>query len=258
MKTPMDLGPNRTGVDMSPIDSRRSIDGARDGVLAPSTSTAAIDAVRRTWTAEAEPLGTMPPPASVKGVVVTAAELLKGNRPTVFLDLLGERLAFERTGTRLYEVVMVKLEEGRTRDADVAREDLERIRDQELRHFGLLASAMEQLGADPTAVTPSADVMAVATQGLLAVSSDPRVTLEQALKAVLIAELADNDGWLMLSDIAARLGHDEMAADFRLAVVDEQDHLARVRSWLTGAIDAHAGLTPQPRPSGPGIQPQAV
>jgi rubrerythrin len=169
--------------------------------------------------------------------------MVKGNKPTVFLDLLGERLAFERTGTRLYEALLVKLEAADTHPGGPRREDLERIRDEEMEHFALLKRTIESLGADPTAMTPSADVIAVASHGLVEAVSDPRVTLNESLKAILTAELVDNDSWLLLADVAERLGHDEMAGEFRRALAEEEDHLARVRSWLSIAVEGQAGIT---------------
>jgi hypothetical protein len=110
---------------------------------------------------------------------------------------------------------------------------------------GLLSRAAESLGGDPTALTPAADVGGVATRGLVDAITDPRATAIEAVEAILVAELVDNDGWLMLADLAARLGHDELAAQFRHAMAEEEEHLARVRAWLTAAIDLEAGLGPE-------------
>ncbi len=254
-KMPTTLGTNRTGIATSPVDSKRTIEGARDGTPQPSFDGVILESTRLSFVRDSEPVGTMPVPASTKGVTVSAMELLKGKKPTPFLDLLAERLAFERTGVRLYEALLTRVEVERTRDANVARDELERIRDDELRHLGLLAGCIERLGADPTAMTPGADVMGVAGHGLLMVVSDPRVTLEQGLKAVLVAELADTDSWLILADLAARLGHDDMATDFRQALATEQDHLARVRTWLSTAIDEMTGLALQPPTPAPEAPP---
>ena len=47
----------------------------------------------------------------------------------------------------------------------------------------MLVQAMEQLGGDPTAQTPCADVTATASMGLIQVVTDPRTTLAQSLNA---------------------------------------------------------------------------
>jgi rubrerythrin len=241
-KKPTDPGRNRTGIATSPVDVKEMIAGARAGTPLLQPEPQELQLERIAFHRSAPPVGSMPPPASLKGAAKSALEAVKGNHPMVFLDLIGERLAFERTGTRLYDALIPKLEAADEHPQGPTREDLERIRDDELMHFALLKEALETLGADPTAVTPGADVAAMTSAGLVQTLSDPRVTLTQGLKAILVAELADNDGWLVLADVAARLGHDELADRFRGALAQEEEHLARVRSWLTAAIDGQAGL----------------
>ena len=254
-KKPTDMGMNRTGIGMSPMEAQKTIDGAREGVPVAEPDGAAIAAVRTELSRAVEPLGTVPPPASLKGMAKAAVQMLKGNKPTVLLDLVAERLAFERTGTRLYEALLSKLDAADEHPGGPTRQELVAIRDDELAHFLLLKDAMERLGGDPTAVTPSADVAAVASLGLLQVVSDPRVTLTEALKAVQIAELTDNDAWLGLADLADRLGQDELAQEFRRALAEEEDHLALVRGWVTAAVEGQAGLDTETDESAPSPTP---
>jgi hypothetical protein len=63
----------------------------------------AISDIRELFAKEAEPVGSVPPPVGLQGMVSTAVKAVKGARPTQFVDKLGERLGFERTGVRLYE-----------------------------------------------------------------------------------------------------------------------------------------------------------
>lgn len=256
MTKPQDIGKNRTGAQASPMDSKKAIKSAEQGTPDSDRSVEPIAfyELRRELSSHADPVGTMPPPGSIKGAVKTGVEMLKGKSPMVLIDLLGARLAFERAGTRIYDAVLAKHAAAHVHEGGPEREDLELIRDQELRHAGLLTRCIESLGADPTAVTPTADIEGVASTGVIQVVSDPRVTLTEALSAVLVAELADNDAWVTLADLADRLGMDEMAADFREALVEEEDHLARVRAWLNAAITGQAGLEPTPpkeRPEAP-------
>ncbi|HEY0710258.1 MAG TPA: ferritin-like domain-containing protein, partial [Polyangia bacterium] len=127
-------------------------------------------------------------------------------------------------------------------DGGPTREELRQIRDEELQHVGLLTQAISDLGGDPTAITPTADICAVAGSGILKVLTDPRATLTHALHAIHIAELADNDAWSMLADLAEGMGHEEMAANFRQALADEERHLEYVRTWLTADLEAQAGI----------------
>jgi hypothetical protein len=107
-------------------------------------------------------------------------------------------------------------------------------------HFDLLTRSLLRLGADPTAMTPSADLAGVASTGLLQIASDPRTNLAQTLHASLIAELTDNDGWATLITLASGLGHDELAAEFTRAYRAEERHLADVRRWVAAHALAEA------------------
>lgn len=52
----------------------------------------------------------VPIPGSTKGMVITGHSKLVGQSPEVLIDKLGERLAFECGGTRLYEALIAKVE----------------------------------------------------------------------------------------------------------------------------------------------------
>jgi rubrerythrin len=240
---PTDLGMNRTGIGTSPIESKKTIEGAREGTGPRSFNLSAIEALR-VASASAPPVGTMPPPATVKGAAKAGLEAVKGNRPNVFIDLLGDRLAFERTGVRLYEALAAKLVAADQAPTAPTRDEIEKIRDEELQHVAMLTAALETLGADPTVLTPTADICGVATSGILKVLTDSRSTFTHCLHAMHIAELADNEAWVMLADLAEELDHDEMAASFRVAVIDEGRHLDSVREWLLSALEGQAGVEP--------------
>ncbi|WP_437543757.1 ferritin-like domain-containing protein [Sorangium sp. So ce367] len=244
------MGTNTTGIATSPIDSKELIEFAQ--VIPPSSpgSEAEAAAVRSEYARESGTVGSVPPPASLKGVVKAAGELIQGRPPALLIDKLGERLQFERSGTRLYEALIAKHDAEGTFEGGPTRADLEAIRDDELRHFALLKRAIERLGADPTAMTPGADVIGLASSGVLAVAVEPRINLGQSLQALLVAELTDNDSWRMLIDLAIAYGQDEMAAEFRVAEQHEAIHLERVRAWLSSklALDARGeptSTTPQ-------------
>lgn len=240
---PTDMGMNRTGIATSPVQAKAAREGAEEGCgddVSPEAE--ALAEARAEESRNAPPVGTMSPPASIKGAAKAVVQALKGNSALAFIDLLGERLAFERTGTRLYDALLVKLEGADPRPGGPTREDLESIREDELRHFDLVKSAIETLGGDPTMVTPSADVCGVAGAGWVQAMTDPRTTLTEALKVVLSAELTDYDGWETLTDVAAGLGQDDLAEQFREAANEEETHLARVRTWVTLAVAAQAGI----------------
>jgi rubrerythrin len=243
VKKPTDIGLNRTGIATSPVGSKETIEGAVAGTPQQSFDVEAIKQVRDAYAEEAPPVGTMPPPASLKGAAKTVMQGFKGHHANVLLDLLGERLAFERTGTRLYEALLTKLDASSDgHGQSPTRQELESIRDDELAHFGMCKQAIEKLGADPTVVTPSADVAAVASMGLVQVLGDPRTTLTEALKTILIAELTDNDAWETLAHLAEEMGQAELGARCRQALAEEQEHLRLVRAWVNARVAGQAGV----------------
>lgn len=251
MKESTDLGLNRTGIQTSPIDAKEAAEYAARVLPSSSGTEVAISVVRKAYAEEAQPLGTLPPPGTLKGMAKSAMEALKGQKPTVLLDKLGERAAFERTGTRLYEGLLSKFDSYGSWDGGPTRADLERIHREELAHFGLVVKAIEQLGADPTAMTPSADLAAVASKGVVAIITDPRTNLRESLEAILIAELVDNDCWENLIKLARGYGQEDMAKGFEQALLEERDHLLNVRSWVTSGVAKDARVPMEAMPAQP-------
>lgn len=239
MKESHDMGMNRTGTGMAPGMSEEMARHSKEGGSTPGDPHA-LSAVRRQYNTEAPPVGSAPPPPSAKGWAQSGMEMLKGHKPTVFMDKLGDRLAFERTGVRLYEALIDKFDAQGTWDEGPTREELVRFMEQEGEHFAMVKEAIESMGGDPTSMTPSADVSGVASEGVIKVVTDPRSSLIEALHALHIAELTDNDGWDMLIRLTEGLGQNELAERFRTALQEEQIHLNSIRAWLSSAAESEA------------------
>jgi hypothetical protein len=255
---PTTVGRNRTGTAINPGDISQMLEAV--GELSPQVpiSTSPIEAERLKFIALADSVGSIPQPASMmKGAMKKGIAMFNGVSPSLFLDKVGERIAFERTGTRLYDALICKYlalsEEGgeelppldalpislediddpvAPRAGEAPLQTLRRIREEEHAHFLMLCEVARQMGADPTAQTPCADVAATATMGVLQVVTDPRTTLAQSLDAMLVAELTDNASWELLAELASKAGQGEVADRFMLALDAEQQHLATVRAWL--------------------------
>jgi ferritin-like protein len=243
---PTDTGTNRTGIATSPIDSRRLIEAAEQAGTAGPLDGRALEAERVRWARDADPIGTVPPPGTLKGLAKTALEVLQGHKPTVFIDKLGERLAYERTGTRLYDALLAKHAAASVHGGGPTRAELEKIRDEEHQHVLLVADAIRRLGADPTAMTPSADLVGVAGLGWVQALTDPRTTLTQCLDVMLIAEQGDVAGWELLTELAAGLGFEDLAQQFNAAGLVEEEHAAKVHTWLSRALLGQSGVLPTP------------
>jgi rubrerythrin len=235
MKQASGTGKNATGIGMSPIDSKKLIEYAQHGLI-PAGSEHAMEEVREAFTRDTGVIGSVPPPSSLKGLAKMALDAVKGNKATVFVDKLGERAAFERTGTRLYEAMLAKYDALGSFDGGPTRERLEEIRDEELEHLAMVEEAILALGGDPTVMTPAADVVGVQGIGLVQVLTDPRTTMDQCLCSLLVAELTDNDGWELLANLAEAMGHTDMAQTFREALDAEETHLDDVRRWIVATV----------------------
>src|SRR3954463_6008589 len=78
-----------------------------------------MDAQKLAFIDEAEAVGSVPLPPSVKGVVKSGVAKARGAHPTILMDKLGERLAYERSGTRLYEALILKHGAAQAAEGDV-------------------------------------------------------------------------------------------------------------------------------------------
>lgn len=224
------MGMNKTGVQMSPMDIDRMVSDI-EASSTGATNGAGIAAVRTGYITEAEPVGSVPMPGTIKGAATTAAHKLTGSNPEVLLDAVGARLAFERAGVRLYDTFLTKYRAMSEKQPAIAVGRLEQFRNEELEHFALLVDCIRTLGADPTAETPQADVTGIESMGPMKVLQDPRTTLAQTLHALLVIELADNDSWELLIKLAKDAGQEDMAGRFRAALQQEQAHLRQVKDW---------------------------
>lgn len=235
MQNTVVTGMNRTGLEMAPRSKNDMVAFAKAEAAKAPTETGALEELRRAYALEADRVGSVPLPASIKGAAKAAKGKLKGQKPSVLIDKLGERLAYERTGVRLYEALLVKAgaaSGGPLLDMD----EMARIRDDEESHFHMVGQYLVGLGADPTAMTPCADTAGVAASGHMQVLTDPRTSVAQALNSILMLELGDNAGWELLVELAQEAGHTDMAQAFTVALETEAQHLETVRGWLRQAV----------------------
>jgi rubrerythrin len=241
MKEPASMGMNRTGIDMSPQDVQALMQDVQAVPPSSMGDERTLLQYRTSYLEEADPIGTVPVPGTLKGAAKAGMQKLMGRHAEVLLDKLGGRLAFERTGTRLYDALLGKCMVRRDEAASLPMEELQQFRAEEAAHIGIVWDALRDLGADPTSVTPMADTNAVASIGLMQIISDPRMSVAQSLHAIHLAELADNDGWQLLIKLALQLGQDDMAAQFKQALAQEDRHLAVIRDLMEKLCLREAG-----------------
>ena len=239
------LGANKTGIDMSPKHAQEMIDAANETELPQLKGKVSFRALERHYLEDAEPYGSVPLPGTAKGVAKSGMKMATGKHPETFINKLGERLAFERTGVRIYDHLISKCEfagESNMSDIQVPLDRLREFRDEELQHFHMLIECLQTLGADPSAETPDADASGVAAMGLMKVIQDPRASVSQSLEAMLSLELTDNAAWELLIELAKDMGHKDMAKQFAQAHDQEQEHLLYVRQWYEESVRTQAKM----------------
>jgi hypothetical protein len=259
------MGMNKTGVQMSPLQTKHMLDD--DKILTrghPGDETQMAE-LRQAYIRESDGFGSVPVPGTMKGMASMAVNMLKGDNPKVLLDKLSERLAMERTATRLYDALLTKLAVVNEGKVSITPEDVASIRGDEARHALLIRDAIASIGGDPTAMTPSADNVGVEAMGLVQVLSDPRASLAQSLHALLTAELSDGVGWETLIALAQEHEQRDMVDNFSEALLQERKHQAMIQVWYEEAIglDSAAlhpaagvgvsGRAGAPVASGPGV-----
>jgi rubrerythrin len=227
------VGQNLTGVSTNASCAEAMLSGMELFPPSSAGTTAGAGKIRVQYAEEGFSQGSIPKPAETKEKIKTALGM---GVPPSLMDKLGERLAFERTGTRLYEALVSKFEAYGGFAGGPKREDLLEILNEEHEHFFMLSERIAQFGGDPTAVTPSANVAAVASEGVMKVITDPRTTFLQSLEAILIAELTDRDSWELLCDASRDAGLTELQAQCEAAEATEERHLSKVRSWLKAGM----------------------
>jgi bacterioferritin (cytochrome b1) len=229
---------NRTGVQTSPELAEELIEGAASAMPSSDGGSEVLAEYRSEYIAEGFPIGSLPTLPVEDEADADDEEL----GTAVLLDKLGERLAFERVGTRLYEALYSKCEVLGEPAPGPTLEEIRHIGNEELQHFLMLNKAITEMGGDPTVQTPCADVIGVASLGIAQVLTDPRSSIPQCLNALLTAELTDNAGWELLITLAENLGYSDMKEEFEAALEDEETHLLSVRNWLTECVMSEAAV----------------
>lgn len=239
MSDPVDDGEerhNRTGIAGFRARSADMLAGAAEFAPPPPDEGSALARARVCSSKDSPPLGsTLPPSRDGLALIAPGAGDLPLALAEQLLDRLGERLGSERTSVRMYEALLAKFDALATRDGAPPRAELELILREEFDHYRMLEETVAQLGGDPTALTPAADLAATMCKGMLEVLLDPRTRFAQCLEAVLFAELIDTEQWRVVVSLTEQLGEHVAAQRFRRALAAEREHVERLRGWLARA-----------------------
>jgi bacterioferritin (cytochrome b1) len=155
-------------------------------------------------------------------------ELARNDRAKV-IDLLTERLTFERAGVKLYDRVLeVMRASGNDENVQRMVPEMQQHRDEEKEHEEWLEEQIRALGGDAHAETEKSRLVTRESKGIEeVVMSDAK--LPHLLHALLAAELVDNAGWDLLVAIADEAGDRGARREFKKRLHEEEDHLLFVR-----------------------------
>ena len=160
------------------------------------------------------------------------------------LDVLTERLKFERSGVKLYDSLIEKVQ--RAGDDNLMRmmSQLQEHRDQEKEHEEWLEQQIRLLGGDAHGETDLSQLIARESKGIEEVMLDGDSNLMHQFHALLAAELVDNAGWDLLVDLADSAGDDDARRAFKKRLHEEEEHLELMQKTMEGFM--HQAVLDEP------------
>ena len=147
------------------------------------------------------------------------------------LDVLTERLTFEREGVQLYDTIIAKMEDSRETEVRRMLDRMREHRQQEKEHEEWLEEQVRRLGGTAHERTEHSILVETESRGIEEVVQNDR-QIPHLFHALLNAELVDNAGWDLLMRIAEEAGDREAAKEFKKRLFEEQEHLLYVKSAL--------------------------
>ena len=158
-------------------------------------------------------------------------DLAQHNRQKV-IDLLTERLTFERSGVKLYDSIIAKVEASVDEEARRLLDQLREHRDEEKEHEEWLEEQIRALGGDAHGQTEMSELVKRESRGIEDVILDGDNDLSHLVHALLVAELADHAGWDLLVELAEEARDRDAKKAFKKRLHEEEEHLLFARRTL--------------------------
>jgi bacterioferritin (cytochrome b1) len=157
-------------------------------------------------------------------------KLAQKNKEKV-IDVLAERLQFERSGVKLYDAIIAKMKASQQPAFTSILDEMQEHRDQEKEHEEWLEECIRQLGGDDKKLTELAKLVTRESKGIEEViMSDAEIP--HLLHALLAAELVDNAGWDLLVQLADEAGDAKAKREFKKRLHEEEEHLILMRDAM--------------------------
>ena len=166
-------------------------------------------------------------------------KLAKRNKDKV-IDVLCERLCFERSGVKLYDKILERMRQSSEPNIQKMMEQMQEHRDQEKEHEEWLEGCIRKLGGDDKQLTEKARLVTEESKGIEEViMKDPE--LPHLFHALLAAELVDNAGWDLLVQLADEADDTPAKKEFKKRLHEEEEHLILMREAMK-KLSAHEVL----------------
>ena len=150
---------------------------------------------------------------------------LAEKKPEKLIELLHERLTFERTSVKLYDRVLSLMALSTEPQILGMLDTMQSYRDEEAEHQEWLEEQIQALGGDVNADSERSRLVATESRGIEEVILREDVELHHLFHALLAAELVDNAGWDLLVSLAEEADDDAALDAFTLRQAEEEDHL---------------------------------
>jgi bacterioferritin (cytochrome b1) len=158
-------------------------------------------------------------------------ELAAKNRDKV-LDLLNERLTFEREGVKLYDAIVQNMQSVSSPEIGRMLPAMKEHRDQEKEHEEWLEDQIRALGGTAHDKTEMSELIKMESSGVSQVVNTDKDLVHQ-MHALLTAELVDNAGWELLLELADDADDADARREFRKRLHEEEEHLIFARRAIT-------------------------
>jgi len=173
---------------------------------------------------------------------------LAGTNVSRVIDLLNERLTFERSGVKLYDKILERMRTDP--QAALMVEQMQENRDEEKEHEEWLEKQIRALGGDARSPSEKSILVRAESQGIEHVI-ERDAQLPHDFHALLIAELADNAGWDLLVQLADEVGDRDAKKEFKKRLHEEEEHLLFVRHAVEQFAKDEVLGEPETMPSSP-------
>jgi bacterioferritin (cytochrome b1) len=170
-------------------------------------------------------------------------KLAKKNTGKV-IDLLNERLTFERAGVRLYDALLARLRRSDDPAMQALIDPAQTHREEEKEHEEWLEEQIRALGGDPHVPSEHSILVQAESEGVERVMQRDQ-SIPHDFHALLIAELADNAGWDLLVQLADEFGDSAAKRQFKKRLHEEEKHLLFVRKTLLELTKKDVSVPPR-------------